>query len=124
MSRLVRRLSAAAVTVFIATAFCLVSSSATGAPSASAGGTTVDIGYTAFSGGAVKESGSCTSQSCLAIYRVYLVIVPNGSEISATEVTRYPSEPSSAKFSPMDHYCDGSTYNYVKYFKTRIKWAY
>lgn len=120
MSRLVRRLSAAAE-VFIATAFCLVSSSATGAPSASAGGTTVDIGYTAFSGGAVKESGSCTSQSCLAIYRVYLVIVRNGSEISATKVTRYPSEPSSAEFSPMDHYRDASTYNY---FKTKIKWAY
>jgi hypothetical protein len=109
----------------------LLAPAATAAPakpnSLAACGTRVDIGVTVFSGGYVKGSGSYTTQSCLAIASVYLVIMRSygGSsfyEISSTKVTRYPPEPSSAKFSPKDYRCASNAIYY--YFKTKIKWAY
>jgi hypothetical protein len=91
-------------------------------------GTTVNIGVTVFSGGTVRGSGSYTSQSCLALYSVSLVIMRTLSydqnrweEASWTKVTRYPSEPSSAKFSPKDYYCGEVKY---RSYKTKITWKY
>jgi hypothetical protein len=96
---------------------------------AAACGTRVDIGVTVYDRphGVVKGSGSYTTQSCLAISSVYLVIVrgqtPNQMvEVAATKVTRYPPEPSSAKFSPKDYYCRGHTSWY--WYKTKIAWKY
>lgn len=75
----------------------------------------------------MKGSGSYTTQSCLAISSVYLVIVrgqtPNQmGEVAATKVTRYPPEPSSAKFSPRDYRCRSHTAWY--WYKTKISWRY
>ncbi|MER7007516.1 hypothetical protein ABT297_31355 [Dactylosporangium sp. NPDC000555] len=84
--------------------------------------TTVDIGYTVFSGGYVRGSGSYTSESCLAISKVTLVITHNGSEVGATRVTRYPSTPSSASFSPTDYRC--ATSSLYSRFRTKITWTY
>jgi hypothetical protein len=101
------------------------------APTAAAAcGTRVDIGLTVFDSvhGVVKGSGSYTSQSCLAIGSVYLIIeqstVPNSNYhgVTRTKVTRYPSEPSSAKFSPHDYTCFASST--AQYFKTKIKATY
>lgn len=81
-------------------------------------GTRIDIGVTVFSGGRVKGSGSYTSQSCRPIGSVYLVIVQNGKERSQTKVTKYPSEPSSLKYSPKDFVC---VLHNTNYFKTKIR---
>lgn len=89
--------------------------------SSTACATTVDIGYTVFSGDRVKGSGSYTSATCLQIYKVTLVILKNGSEIGSTRVTRYPGTPSSAAFSPRDFVCSYGNYND---FKTKITWSY
>jgi hypothetical protein len=96
---------------------------------AAACGTRVDIGVTVYDRphGVVKGSGSYTTQSCLAISSVYLVIVrgqtPNQmGEVAATKVTRYPPEPSSAKFSPRDYRCRSHTAWY--WYKTKISWRY
>jgi len=90
--------------------------------------TTVDIGYTVFSGDRVKGSGSYTSATCLQIYKVTLVIIrsPYASccftELGSTRVTRYPATPSSAAFSPKDFVCSsGADFNY---FKTKSTWSY
>jgi hypothetical protein len=110
----------------------LLAPAATAAPakpnSLAACGTRVDIGVTVFSGGYVKGSGSYTTQSCLAIASVSLVIMRTLSydqnrweEASWTKVTRYPPEPSSAKFSPRDYACGLAKY---RSFKTKIKWTY
>jgi hypothetical protein len=92
-------------------------------------GTRVDIGVTVYSEsqGRVKGSGSYTSQSCLAIYKVYLVIVrgsttTNMTEVGYTKVTKYPSEPSSLKFSPKDYDCFNTGLYY--YYRTKISWQY
>jgi hypothetical protein len=90
----------------------------------------VDIGLTVFDSvhGVVKGSGSYTSQSCLAIGSVYLIIeqstVPNSNYhgVTRTKVTRYPSEPSSAKFSPKDYDCRYQTL--TLYYRTKIQWTY
>jgi hypothetical protein len=104
------------------------------APAASAAAaacaTRVDIGVTVFDSvhGVVKGSGSYTSRSCLAIYSVYLVIEYSGPAngpyhpAAGTKVTRYPSEPSSAKFSPKDYGCHYQNLNV--YYRTKIHWAY
>jgi hypothetical protein len=44
------------------------------------------------------------------------------TEISATKVTRHPAEPSSAKFSPRNYRCLGSSLSV--YFKTKITATY
>jgi hypothetical protein len=118
-------------------AFVALTALATAAPGASAApaaaaacGTRVDIGVTVFDSvhGLVKGSGSYTSRSCLAIYSVYLVIEYSGlangpyHPASGTKVTRYPSEPSSAKFSPKDYGCHYQ--NLPVYYRTKIHWAY
>lgn len=87
------------------------------AASTAACGTRIDIGSTVFSGGRVKGSGSYTSQSCRAIDSVYLVLVEEGRERASTRVTRYPSEPSSLKFSPKDFVCITNDWHY---WKTKI----
>lgn len=100
-----------------------------GVAHAAACATTVDIGLTVYDRphNVVKGSGSYTTRSCRAIYSVYLVIMrgpsPNNmAEISATKVTRYPPEPSSAKFSPKDHVCPShSSWNW---YKTKISAKY
>jgi hypothetical protein len=96
---------------------------------AAACGTRVDIGVTVYDRphNVVKGSGSYTTRSCLAISSVYLVIVRGQSpnqmgEVGATRVTRYPPEPSSAKFSPKDYHCAGHTAWY--WYKTKISWKY
>lgn len=89
---------------------------------AAACGSKVNIGVTVFSGGYIKGSGSYTSLSCRPINSVSLVIQKGNrtsqTEISATKVTRRPAEPSSAKFSPRDYKCLGSSLSV--YFKTKI----
>jgi hypothetical protein len=85
--------------------------------STAACGTRIDIGYTVFSSGRVKGSGSYTSQSCRAIYSVYLVLVEDGRERASTKVTKYPSEPSSLSFSPKDFVCITNDWHY---WKTKI----
>jgi hypothetical protein len=93
---------------------------------AAACGSRVDIGVTVLSGGKIKGSGSYTSLPCRPINSVYLVIQKGSRnvqhEIGPTRVTRYPSEPSSAKFSPKDYACFGSST--AQYFKTKIKAVY
>jgi hypothetical protein len=42
--------------------------------------------------------------------------------VPRTKVTRYPSEPSSVKFSPHDYSCFGSSK--AQYFKTKIHAVY
>lgn len=92
-------------------------------------GTRVDIGVTVYSEsqGRVKGSGSYTSQSCLALYKVSLVIVrgtttTNMKEVGYTKVTKYPGEPSSLKFSPKDYDCFNTGIYY--YYRTKIAWEY
>jgi hypothetical protein len=130
-SRAVSRAKLSLLVVLVLSLAVLVVPAATAAPARPGGiyacGTRVDIGVTVFSGGFVKGSGSYTTQSCLAIYSVYLVIMKSSSgssysEISSTKVTRYPPEPSSAKFSPRDYDCKSSSLYY--YYKTKIKWTY
>jgi hypothetical protein len=89
----------------------------------------VDIGVTVFDRihGLVKGSGSYTSQSCLAIASVYLIIEQSFDGrsyhgVPRTKITRYPSEPSSAKFSPKDYDCRYQ--DLTLYYRTKIQWAY
>jgi hypothetical protein len=93
---------------------------------AAACGSRIDIGVTVLSGGKIRGSGSYTSLACRPINSVYLVIQKGSRnvqhEIGPTRVTRRPSEPSSAKFSPRDYTCFGSST--AQYFKTKIKATY
>jgi hypothetical protein len=97
---------------------------------AAACATRVDIGVTVFDSvhGLIRGSGSYTSRSCLAISSVYLIIeqrhwLPGSyAGVARTKVTRYPSEPSSAKFSPKDYGCRFS--DQTIYYRTKISWKY
>ena len=89
-------------------------------PAQAACGTVVDIGYTVQSGGYIKGSGSYTSEQCLAIDVVSLVIQRDGSNTD-TVAYRYPSEPSSAAFSPKDYKCTSSSWHD---YRTVIQWTY
>jgi hypothetical protein len=131
--RTMRKISGLAAVVLALVLAMLVAPVASAAPakpkSLAACKTTVDIGVTVFSNGYVKGSGSYTTQSCLAIDSVYLVIMGSGGgnggwgELSQTKVTRRPPEPSSAQFSPKDYNCRDST-RWYRYYKTKITWTY
>jgi hypothetical protein len=119
------------VAVLVLAALAAAVPAASAAPAAAAAcGTRVDIGVTVFDRvhGLIKGSGSYTSHSCLAIASVYLIIerstLPNSSYhgITSTKVTRYPSEPSSARFSPKDFGCRYQ--NLTLYYRTKISWRY
>jgi hypothetical protein len=125
----VNRIRAALVVVAVLGAVAAVPPGGAAHAAAAACGTTVDIGVTVYDRphGVVKGSGSYTTQSCRAISSVYLVIMrgqsPNRmSEAGSTKVTRYPPEPSSAKFSPKNYQCYGHINWY--WFKTKISWKY
>jgi hypothetical protein len=124
-----RVLLVAVVALSALAAVAPVASAAPAPKAAAACGTRVDIGVTVFDRvhGLVKGSGSYTSQSCLAINSVYLIIEQSfdGSAwhgVPRTKVTRYPSEPSSAKFSPKDYDC--RTQDLTLYYRTKIQWTY
>jgi hypothetical protein len=127
--RTMRKISGLAAVVLALVLAMLVAPAASAAPakpkSLAACKTTVDIGVTVFSNGYVKGSGSYTTQSCLAIDSVYLVIMEyrgGWREVSYTKVTRHPPEPSSAQFSPKDYRCLQATR--YSTFRTKIKWTY
>jgi hypothetical protein len=126
----VNRIKASLVAVLaVVTATLAVPAGGAVNAAAAACGTTVDIGLTVYDRprNVVKGSGSYTTRSCRAIYSVYLVIMRGPSpnemvELAATRVTRYPPEPSSAKFSPKDHVCPSHTSWH--WYKTKISAKY
>jgi hypothetical protein len=115
------RVTLAALAVLASIVLAMPSANAENA-GAAACGTRVDIGVTVFDNGYIRGSGSYTSQSCLALYKVSIVLVRGVTELGDTRVTKYPSEPSSLKFSARDHRCEGTS-QWLSW-RTKIKWEY